>query len=149
MKNFYVIAFFVLTVSNKGNSQTFMSDSISRFSISKNEIIETLPDTTYTIERTFKTITVVCRVEGFTGVKSRGISETRWTIQIEKKSLAIPRGNTKSQIIEGMRLISGIRQYVTVAYDLVDRNNDGDYESLEYTMREGTDIELSIYCHKK
>ena len=157
MKNIYITVLFILTISFNANSQTFISDSIRRYSESTNEIIEAQPDTSYTIERSYKTILVTQRIEGYVGVKSRGISEKQWRIRIDDisfslssifNSFPVRKGNMKFRTIKGTLYASGLRQYVRVAYNLIDLNDDGKYEGLEYIMREGQDILLYIYCHR-
>jgi hypothetical protein len=134
--------------------QVFVSDSTQRFSNRENKIFERLVDSSYTIERSNKTISVT-RVVKCPTCKYGKESETSWKINMDPNEFSLAflenrakkKGNTKTQTIKGT--MAGFNQMVRVIWTLVDRNNDGKYESLEYAMREGDDIELYIFCHLK
>lgn len=154
MKTTLFLTLFLATIIQTVNSQVFVSDSTQRFSNKENKIFERLVDSSYTIERAHKTISVK-RVVICPTCKYGKESETAWKINIDANELSLAflenrakkKGNTKTQTIKGQ--IPGIGQLTRIIWTLVDRNNDGDYESLEYAMREGDDIELYIFCHLK
>lgn len=147
MKPTNLIILCLLALPVAGKSQVFVSDSIRKFSTTENRIIETIADTTYSIDRSFNTINLSHRIYGISQGVFKCIDDVKWSIKIEKKTLPKRNGNEKMQFIEGWLL--GINKHERIAYNLIDRNNDGEYESLEFTSMLSMDVEETIFCHLK